>query len=111
EKDIIHLKGRLKETLDEIEGYNSKINTIQSSIINTQKEIDKITKEINQYQLIFHSEKSRLSSLKNLTERYEGYGNSIRKIMDLKEKEKGILGVVADIIKVDKKYEVAIEIA
>ena len=31
--------------------------------------------------------------------------------MELKENKKGIIGVVADIIKVEKKYEVAIETA
>lgn len=31
--------------------------------------------------------------------------------MELKDTKKGIIGVVADIIKVDKKYEVAIETA
>lgn len=54
---------------------------------------------------------SKLESLKNITERYEGYGNSIRKIMEVKEQKKGVIGVVADIIKVDKQYEVAIETA
>jgi len=54
---------------------------------------------------------ARLESVKNITERYEGYGNSIREIMKLREKNKGIHGVVADIIRTGKKYEVAIETA
>ncbi len=60
---------------------------------------------------LFHRQNSSLEALKNLTERYEGYGNSIKRIMELKEKEKGIIGVVADIIKTEKKYETAIETA
>lgn len=59
----------------------------------------------------YHQEKSKLDAIMNLTERYEGYGNSIRRVMERKEKEKGIIGVVADIIKVDQKYETAIETA
>lgn len=59
----------------------------------------------------YHKAASRLESLKNIAERYDGYGNSIRKIMEQKEKHSGILGVVADLIKVDKKYEIAIETA
>ena len=59
----------------------------------------------------YHQEKSKLEALTNLTERYEGYGNSVKKVMEQKEKEKGIIGVVADIIKVAPKYETAIEIA
>lgn len=56
-------------------------------------------------------EKSKLDSLKNMTERYEGYGQSIRRVMEQRSHMNGIIGVVADIIKVDKKYETAIEIA
>lgn len=54
---------------------------------------------------------SRLEALRNLTERYEGYGNSIRKVMEQKKRNTGILGVVADLIKVEPKYETAIETA
>ena len=59
----------------------------------------------------YHKEQSRLESLKNIAERYDGYGNSIRKVMEHKDKEKGLLGVVADLIQVEKKYETAIETA
>ncbi|MGN0346826.1 MAG: chromosome segregation protein SMC [Lachnospiraceae bacterium] len=62
-------------------------------------------------QVQYHQAKTKLESITNLTERYEGYGNGIRKVMEKKETEKGIVGVVADIIKVEKKYEVAIETA
>ena len=54
---------------------------------------------------------SNLESLKNLTERYDGYGASIQKIMELKTSHSGIIGVVADIIQTEKRYEMAIEIA
>ena len=56
-------------------------------------------------------EKSKLEAISNLTERYDGYGNSIRRVMEQKEQNKEIIGVVADIVKVEKKYEVAIETA
>ena len=38
-------------------------------------------------------------------------GNSIRRVMDNKKQEPGLLGVVADIVKVEKEYEVAVETA
>ena len=59
----------------------------------------------------YHKLMSRLESLKNIAERYDGYGSSIRKVMAQKEKEPGILGVVSDLIKVEKQYETAIETA
>ena len=54
---------------------------------------------------------TRLETLKNIAERYDGYGNSIRKVMECKEREKGVFGVVADIIKTESAYETAIETA
>lgn len=62
-------------------------------------------------QSAYHREASRLESLENITERYEGYNNSIRKVMDQRDKNPGLKGVVADLIKTPKKYEVAIETA
>ncbi|MGN0351263.1 MAG: chromosome segregation protein SMC [Roseburia sp.] len=59
----------------------------------------------------YHKEQSRLESLKNIAERYDGYGNSIRKVMEQKASNKGVLGVVSDLIQVEKKYEIAIETA
>lgn len=66
---------------------------------------------LRETQSAYHMEKSRLEALSNLTERYEGYGGSVKKVMEQKEKTPGIIGVVADIVKVEKKYETAIETA
>ena len=49
--------------------------------------------------------------MKNITERYDGYGNSIRRVMEQKDRVPGIKGVVADLIQVNKEYEIAIETA
>ncbi|QFJ55535.1 chromosome segregation protein SMC [Pseudobutyrivibrio xylanivorans] len=54
---------------------------------------------------------TRLESIKNIAERYEGYGNSTRKVMEQKGRIDGIEGVVSDLIHVEKKYEMAIETA
>ncbi|MBQ2318339.1 MAG: chromosome segregation protein SMC, partial [Lachnospiraceae bacterium] len=59
----------------------------------------------------YNKESSRLESLKNIAERYDGYGKSIRSVMEQKDKNSGIHGVIADLIHVQKKYEIAIETA
>ncbi|MEG1596575.1 MAG: chromosome segregation protein SMC [Lachnospiraceae bacterium] len=59
----------------------------------------------------FHKEESKLESLRNITERYDGYGNGIRRVMEKKAEDPGLVGVVADIIKTEKKFELAIETA
>ena len=95
---------KIKEYNDENASYEAKIKEIQATL-NSQSEKLRIG------QTAYHREHSRLESLKNITERYDGYGNSIRKVMDNRGKEKGLIGVVADLIKVDKNYEIAIETA
>ncbi len=62
-------------------------------------------------QVLYHQQKSKLEALSNLTERYEGYGGSVKAVMEKKDSEKGIIGVVADIIQAEAKYETAIETA
>jgi len=105
--------GEQEKNLELISNQIIEINrdneNIEASTTVIQGEIDKLSNLISEKQQEFHGEKSRLESLKNLTERYEGYGNSIRKVMEIKDSETGIIGVVADIIKVDPKYETAIE--
>ena len=58
-----------------------------------------------------NKEQSKLEALKNITERYDGYGGSVKSVMEKKDTDGGLIGVVADIISVDKKYETAIETA
>ena len=95
--DIIEANDLLKKLEEEYNGLREQITGKDFETRNLQ----------SQYQNL----KSKLDTIKNLTERYDGYGNSIQKVMEQKDKDKGIVGVVADIIKVDKKYETAIETA
>ncbi|MEG0793474.1 MAG: chromosome segregation protein SMC [Lachnospiraceae bacterium] len=95
----------------EITAFLQEMSQFESEIQILQKELQKQTDLLRIGQTAYHREQSRLESLKNITERYDGYGNSIRKVMEKKEQEPGLLGVVADIIKVDKTYEIAIETA
>ena len=104
EEELKSISSTIIDYVDETKSYETKIE-------NVQEEITAKTDKLREKQATYHREESRLESLKNMTERYDGYGNSIRKVMEKKDEEKGILGVVADIIKVDKKYEVAIETA
>lgn len=85
-----------------------KLTVKQSDL---RQQLEKLQEGMNQQQQSFHREKSRVEALRNMTERYDGYGQSIRRVMEQKENNSGIIGVVADIIKVKKEYETAIEIA
>ena len=104
ETDLKEVSMQIIELSDKNDDITDKINEINKNLI----EMDKKSKDLS---MEYQRNHSKLESLKNITERYEGYGNSIRKIMEIKEQKKGIAGVVADIIKVDKQYEVAVETA
>ena len=73
--------------------------------------IKEIQQQMQEQQKNYHINSSKLATLKNITERYDGYGQSIRRVMEQKQNNTGIVGVVADIIQVDKKYETAVETA
>ena len=96
--------GKLENINNSIEESNTSVTQLKAEIAEKNSELDKLTQN-------YHREKSRLESLINITERYDGYGNSIKKIMELKDSNPGILGVIADIVKVEKQYETAIETA
>lgn len=108
----------LKEYTKDLEGISKEIISLneqtkenEAKVQSIQDDLGKLNQKLNEAQVTYHKEKSRLDSLKNITEKYDGYGNSIRRVMERKEAEKGIIGVVADIIKVDKQYELAVETA
>ena len=108
----------ISQLQEEFEKINGEIRSLNDSQEQKEEKLALIREELSgkdqklrDAQVSYHQEKSRLEALTNLTERYEGYGGSVKRVMERKEKEKGIIGVVADIIKVDKKYETAIETA
>ena len=111
ESKIEELKAELDKVNYSIDELNKTVSEYRNDLNDLRVENSKITKSISENRERYHKSKSNLEALKNITERYEGYGNSIKKVMELKENKKGIIGVVADIIKIEKKYEVAIETA
>ena len=122
---ILSLKTQEEEQQSAIDQAQKEYDTITKTIQETREEGSRLTKEIHaiqetlkqqntqleKEQTSYHREASRLESLRNITERYDGYGNSIRRVMEQKNHVPGIRGVVADIIHVEKNYEIAIETA
>ena len=111
EKSLEKHVANYKSSEDKIQNSKNKISAIETEIVNLKGLITQSSAKQEDLQTQYHREQSRLESLKNITERYDGYGNSIRKVMERKSQVPGILGVVADIIKTEKKYEIAIETA
>ena len=83
----------------------------EEAIETSSQEVRRLTRCLNQQQQEYQTKSTRLESLRNLAERYDGYGNSIRRVMEVRDRVHGIHGVVADLITTEKQYETAIETA
>ena len=99
------------EITEQIQSMNEECEHLSQNAEQIQGKLKEQNAQMEMGQTAYHREASRLESLKNITERYDGYGNSIRRVMEQKELVPGIQGVVADLIQVNKDYEIAIETA
>ena len=108
---IRRLKEEFETVADTVRELNGKQGALEARIGQIKPELAGWDQKLQRAQALYHQEKSKLEALSNLTERYEGYGGGVKRVMERKDREPGIVGVVADIMKVDKKYETAIETA
>lgn len=111
EENIRKMGEEFEAVTEEIRLLTEKEASIELALGDAREELTRKDSKLRETQNAYHMEKSKLDTLSNLTERYEGYGGSVKKVMEQKEKNPGIIGVVADIVKVEKKYETAIETA
>ena len=109
--EILKLEQDFEEITAKIEVMNKEQKEKEALVSSLREDMTKMDEKIRDTQVNYHQYKSKYDTLTNLTERYEGYGGAVKRVMEQKSSNKGIIGVVADIITVDKKYETAIEIA
>ncbi len=110
-ENIKKLEEAFEAVNEVIRGLNEQQETMEESLVAIREELSGKDQKLRDTQVLYHQEKSKLEALSNLTERYEGYGGSVKAVMEQKDSEKGIIGVVADIIQAEAKYETAIETA
>ena len=111
EEKVKSLEKEFQEAKEQESSLTEDVQARENDLREADQDIARLNRELGDAKTQYTANEARLDSLRNITERYEGYGSSIREVMKLKEKKTGIHGVVADIIKVDKKYEIAIETA
>lgn len=114
--EIIHiLETEQSRTTNEISDKKQELEKLTSNLHEAENSRDKITEEIKALSEELSSSKSKMNILSNMEAYYDGYYKSIKTVMNNKEKEpvlkNSIIGTVADIIKTEKKYETAIEVA
>ena len=94
------------------EAFQSLLQTMQGLSRELQEKRQELESEKSRLALqerAVENQSLRLDNLENLAERYEGFGNAVRFCMREKAREKGLIGVVAELISVPKDYELALE--
>lgn len=104
-----------ESNLIEKQQLTEKKSILLENITQNEIKIAKLNELLKEKNEALQLTKSKYKALAEISEQYEGYNFSIKKLMELKKKGredyKGILGVVADLVQVNKLYETAIEIA
>ncbi len=113
EKEQVEIqKSSLEDALtnlnSELSNYEVQMKSIVQEIKSREDSLQKLREE-------FSRTESRLTSLRELRERYEGYAGGVRAVMNARNEGilggEQILGPIGDLIKVEPGYEVAIESA
>ncbi len=101
----------LKQLTEKIQESQLAYGAAEDFLAQAQQDEKRLNRRLNDTQQEYHMAYTRLESLRNLAERYDGYGNSIRRVMETRDRVRGIHGVVADLISTEQKYETAVETA
>ena len=111
EERISQENERLSLVKKELEEKQFAAQEAEDAMTEADKEVRRLNRRLNDTQQEYHMAHTRLESLRNLAERYDGYGNSIRRVMEVRDRIHGIHGVGADLIATRQSYETAIETA
>ncbi|MCX5743939.1 MAG: AAA family ATPase [Proteobacteria bacterium] len=92
---------------DQSENFKARNELLVDEVARTEKEVDGLQRDLNKRQ-------SRLSSLQEIQERYEGFARGTRAVMTRMEeiaKGSAIHGIVADVVRAPEALEIAVEVA
>ena len=100
---------------DEIVEENKKLVNLKLEEKKYSEELKEVYNKINQNKVDLQGMITNFNLLKNMEEDYEGYYKGVKNLMIAYKKDrilKGkLIGIIADLIKVEEKYEKAIEVA
>lgn len=108
---IAQLKEEFRGVGTSIRGLQDAQKQIEDQIAAHKTSLGDADAKLQRARFSYHQEKSRLDALANLAERYEGFGTSVKRVMQERSREPGIVGTVADLLSTGKQYETAIEVA
>ncbi|TCU70619.1 condensin subunit Smc [Tissierella praeacuta] len=110
--ELFNVENQLKQRLLDLENKLEKTKKMESDNMNA---LDIINKKINTSNMEIQSKLSSFRILKNMEEDYEGYYKGVKSLLKAAKGEvklqEGLMGVVAELINVDEKFERAIDIS
>ncbi|MTI60777.1 MAG: chromosome segregation protein SMC [Firmicutes bacterium] len=101
----------LNSVIDDLSSLNENIVRLDNRINESKKGITELQEGIDTKDKQLQQMASRLHILENMEEDYQGYFQGVRGVLKNSEVLNGVIGVVADQIKVNRKFETAIETA
>jgi len=115
-------RAEAKAVSSDIAGYDGKIGRLKNSLEELTREKGQFSDELSKNKELQRACTSKLQEidyksklLSELENSYEGYSNSVKSILSYKKSNpgefSGVVGAVGELITVDKRFEVAIEIA
>lgn len=111
-KELDKLEEEIKQ---EVKSLEKDLKLLKEKELEQHNINDRISKEINQNNIKLQGQISSLKLLENMESDYEGYFKGVKSLLKASEKDptlrQGLVGVVANLIKVEEKYERAIDIS
>lgn len=115
QEQLVGFEKKLAVNHDQLELYQQKAVEIDQKIDNMSVQLTSLTENEVKIRMKLNSDQSRLKVLKELSENREGFYPGVRALLKAQKENRGIgkniLGTVADLIDLDKKYAVALEAA
>jgi len=105
------LEKNLVQTQEKMDSLIQKYREINQKIENNENQYHKQEKNYYQALQFIQQAKSRKELLEEMEEDYSGFFQGVKEVLKARDQLKGICGAVAELIQVEKQYEVAIDIA
>ncbi|WMJ76296.1 MULTISPECIES: chromosome segregation protein SMC [unclassified Sedimentibacter] len=99
---------------EEISEKKLMLENAEKNLGESETDKEKLASDISKINENISSYKSKMNVLSNMESYYDGYYKSIKTVMNNKKKVpvlSSVLGTVADIIKTEKRFETAVEVA
>ncbi len=119
EESILKKQAEITKSEDvykkELANFLDKLKSLKVIEKETNDDLDSLIKKVNVNDFDIQSKLSNLKLFKNMEEDYEGYYKGVKSLLIASKKDpnlkEGLIGVVGELIKVENKFERAIDIS